>query len=288
MFVSFTVFDFFPFLININYFFLVKWENFDKRKKKMPSRAVLRKKHRRDIQKAKAVLNDGVAQVTASSPSPSVVESAVRKRSRAEAFDEVEGKSEEGTDTSRLTRKERHKLETQRRLEREMRRIEAQQSAASRRITVAGEAEAEDAGNAVKVDGAETPSRHDPRFAGGTFWKTRKERRARTVFLGGVPTRGYGEAQIRDLIVTSLEKDAVAAEYLASMGDRSKVVEEVDLLPLRHAAKVRNMYVTLSTVPLAGCLAAVLDGMPIQGKKLRCNFAADKSQRAEAIRRREH
>lgn len=46
------------------------------------------------------------------------------------------------------------------------------------------------------------------------------------------------------------------------------------------------MFLVMASVALAGCASLRLDGMRINQHALRCNFAADKTQRAEAIRRR--
>ncbi|EPY29905.1 hypothetical protein STCU_02571 [Strigomonas culicis] len=86
--------------------------------------------------------------------------------------------------------------------------------------------------------------------------------------------------------MTVLDSDARAADYLREVEEGTKVVEEVDLLPNKHNGKVLHMYVTLASVALAGCAASRLDGYKLNGKALRCNFASDKSQRAEAIRLR--
>lgn len=173
-----------------------------------------------------------------------------------------------------LPRRLRRKREAEQRLEAEMARIEEQQKRASALSAgISGEPAA--------------VLRHDPKFINGTFWRDRKEKRARTVFLGGLPATEFSKQQIIDLVSSYLQKDAAAKDYLpADQADLSQVVTDVDFLPIKRGGTVRNLYLTLSSVALAGCLASCIDSVSFRGRKLRCNFAADKSQRAEAIRRR--
>eukprot|EP00796_Vickermania_ingenoplastis_P008635 gene8635-6066_t len=246
----------------------------------MPSRAVLRKKARREAKRSK---NPAPKEGTTTKPSPKVsapastlaTPPAAAKQSDAKALPRQlptprkrERDTADAAALAALPRKERHRLETARRLEREVERLQAvaQRSA--------------DAGAAPPVE------RHDPRFTNGTFWRNRKERRARTLFLGGIPAVGYSKAQIEELITSTLQKDPAAAPYLEQLESDVSPLDDIDYLPVKHGAKVRNMYVTLANVGLAGCLSMRLDGTALHGKKLRCNFAADKTQRAEAIRKR--
>lgn len=236
----------------------------------MPSRAVLRKKARRDAKR-----RNETEKPCTSAPRKGEVLSRVIPAIRAKestltsstktvhrpATYEKRAREEAVSD---LPRKQRHKLETERRLERAMGRLQDP---------------------AAAEQGAGT-LRHDPRFAHGTFWRDRKERRARTVFLGGVPVQGYSEAQVEELVTSTLRNDAAARSYLAELDSDTSPLSDIDYLPVKHGSRVRNMYVTLATVGLAGCLATALDGREIGGRRLRCNFAADKNQRAEAIRRR--
>lgn len=255
----------------------------------MPSRAVLRKKARREAKKVKATtltLKEVKSVVEcdippagcspSSSPNP-------RKRARPSDYDDVT--SETLVDAPALTRKERRRRETAERLERQMRRLEAARHDD-------GDREDRDAAGGESCPGPnETPrkERHDPRFQNGTFWKDRKEKRARTVFLGGIPVKQYNREDVENFIMSTLRKDSASAAYLREVElEKGGVspIETVDFLPLKRDAKVRNMYIRLASVGLAGCLAACLNGFSLQGKKLRCNFASDKAQREEAIRRR--
>lgn len=250
----------------------------------MPSRAVLRKKARREKkkeQKASEAAKTAIVakevrrKTTAATPEAPAVH---QKRSRdagaaAPLVQEsikrvkVETPIVEQQVNANLTRKERKKLETQRRLEKQMTRVSAA---------------AESASGDSKESGAE---RHDPKFKNGTFWRDRKERRARTLFLGGIPV-SFTLPQIKDFILTMLDSDVLAADYLGQLEEGKSAVEDIDVLPAKHGGRVKNMYVVLASVPLAGCAAAKIDGYRLENRQLRCNAAADKTQRAEAIRRR--
>lgn len=194
-----------------------------------------------------------------------------------------------------LTHKERKKWLAKQRLEKQIRRLNVTASTRPVAAPASGEGveRSGEAGAAAPTgDPAATPEvgedpklRHDPRFINGTFWRTRKERRARTLFLGGIPST-FSVRQIKDFVHTMLDADVHAAEYLEKLEDGQEAVESVDLLPVKPHAKIRHMYIVLASVPLAGCAAARLDGHALEGRQLRCNFAADKSQREEAIRRR--
>ncbi|KAG5499742.1 hypothetical protein GH5_03876 [Leishmania sp. Ghana 2012 LV757] len=187
-----------------------------------------------------------------------------------------------------LTRREHRRWETSQRLERQMSRLNSsatvakevdEKGAAQRSSTVSN------FGDGDAVAASEAKPRHDPKFKHGTFWRDRKERRARTLFLGGIPP-SLSVRQVKDFIHTMLDSDSGAIEYMQKMSKDTEVVEEVCMLPAKQHSKAKHMYVTMASVSLAGCAAAVLDGYKVQGRELRCNFASDKSQREEAIRRR--
>ncbi|KPI88303.1 putative RNA binding protein [Leptomonas seymouri] len=190
-----------------------------------------------------------------------------------------------------LTRKERHRWETSQRLELQMTRLNTTAEAVQEMMADA-EAQKAPSGAAAPVEeGAESVAqpgpklRHDPRFKRGTFWRDRKEKRARTLFLGGIPSY-FTVKQVTDFISTVIDSDPSAIDYVVQLGKGKEVVEEVDMLPAKHHGKVKHMYVTMASVPLAGCAATILDRYVMEGRELRCNFAADKMQREEAIRRR--
>lgn len=186
-----------------------------------------------------------------------------------------------------LSRKERHRWETSQRLERQMTRLSTTAAATKEMLD---EAAAQQPGThgAPTAEGpaAEVKLRHDPKFRNGTFWRDRKEKRARTLFLGGIPA-SFTVKQVKDFISTVVDSDPNAIDYVDQIGKETEVVEEVDMLPAKHQGKVKHMYVTMASVALAGCAAAMLDRYKVEGRELRCNFAADKTQREEAIRRRD-
>jgi hypothetical protein len=195
-----------------------------------------------------------------------------------------------------LTRKERHRWETSRRLERQMTKLSATAEAVQEMLADAAAQKGGTSGHAAAAaedeDGMTTAApvtepklRHDPKFKHGTFWRDRKEKRARTLFLGGIPSY-FTVKQVMDFISTVVDSDHNAVDYVYQIGKDKDVVEEVDMLPVKHNSKVKHMYVTMASVPLAGCAAAMLDRYKMEGRELRCNFAADKTQREEAIRRR--
>lgn len=264
----------------------------------MPSRAVQRKKARRESKRAKKAeevaldaskvaasvdrlttsmtsaegrLNyeDGSSTLAlpAARLSPSMTSPRVPlKREREENNDAVDG----------LSRKERRKLETKRLFEKRLSRLTA-----APRITAAQDGETA----TVAASEGVTHLRHDPRFTNGSFWKKRKERRARTIFLGGVPV-SFAEQNVKDFIESVLDADSATAEYAQQLEPGTSLVESVDFLPLKFNAKLHHMYVTMASVALAGCAVSKLDKYQLEKHRLRCNFAADKTQRAEAIRRR--
>lgn len=296
----------------------------------MPSRAVLRKKQRRDVKRKKADgegtatpshriapprLGEGdengspqyraahprtslgadsapprkrshdasaAASPLATSPAPATIVP-VAKRARVEAA--APAPMPEG-----LTRKERHRWEASQRLERQMTKLTTTADAVKEMLADAAAQRdasgAEAAPAVVDGDAPEEPKlRHDPKFKHGTFWRERKEKRARTLFLGGLPSYFLAK-QVKDFISTVVDSDPNSTDYVDQIGKDKEVVEDVDMLPVKHQSKVRHMYVTMASVPLAGCAAALLDRYRMDGKELRCNFAADKTQRGEAIRRR--
>lgn len=293
----------------------------------MPSRAVIRKKIRRESKKREKVdpqtslastpclqsLNEicapmrfdddcsvkddcsrtGMNASFSTFSSSSVV---LRKRKR----DETEVES---SPSSTLSRKEKRRLQLESRLHKEISRMDARKK---REETNNKEFGAKSCDTAINCCSTEfdplqasstgdtcsssvnnvSLSRHDPRFVNGTFWRDRKERRARTVFLGGLPVKNFTPAHVEKLITSTLRGDPAAQSYLENLGANASPLSNVEYLSLKSGGKVRHMYVTLASVPLAGCLCTSLDGKEFNGRLLRCNFAADKAQRAEAIRRR--
>lgn len=295
----------------------------------MPSRAVLRKKARRDAKKMKAA--DPAAtptlceRVNASDAKPALLSSktsireqpnemastsllpAFRFSSSSKSSRKRERENEEESLSVGLSRKEKRRLQLQNRLEKEIYRLEVQKKREALKAVKMVEQECRKAGDKVftdaewlspssnpegilssslsSIDQAE-PVRHDPCFINGTFWRNRKERRARTVFLGGLPVKNFTLPHVEKLIISTLRNDVDAASLLEELSEGSRSLSSIDSLPLRPGGKVRHMYVTLASVPLAARLISCLDGKEFNGRKLRCNFAADKNQRSEAIRKR--
>lgn len=208
----------------------------------------------------------------------------------AVAEDEGRGSDEvsavQRTPEDGMTHKQRKKHQARLRLEKQMARL--RESAADTDPASASAesvAKAEDGEEGRAPEGRGPALRHDPRFANGTFWRDRKERRARTLFLGGVPAH-FTVQHVKDFVSTVVDSDPGATEFIAQLQPGTPLVEGVDMLEAKHGAKVKHMYVTMASVPIAFIASARLDGMRMDQRSLRCNFASDKAQRAEAIRRR--
>lgn len=263
----------------------------------MPSRAVTRKKARKEAKKKKAETEKATIIEAAANaakanhvvrPLTSVIGLATKEPS-ATSFVAVPPrvavplhsrtavKFDPEPMPEGLTHKQRKKWESKQRLMKQMTRLANVSGVAAEGETAAT------SGVCLETTGA-TRERHDPRWSNGTFWRTRKERRARTLFLGGIPTR-MSQQDIKDFILTLLDSDSRAKGYLQELGG-ADAVEDVDFLPLKHFTKLRHMYVTMRSVPIAECAALLLDGYRLEEQKLRCNFAADRSQRVIAIQRR--
>lgn len=232
--------------------------------------------------------------------SPFFSSSAVlRKRKREESKVEFSA-------SSTLSRKEKRRLQLESRLHREISRMDEQKKREEANTNEVAVKSCGAAGNSSSsefdplqvssIDGTcsslsssannATLSRHDPRFVNGTFWRDRKERKARTVFLGGLPVKNFSPAHVEKLISSTLRGDSAAQPYLEKLEENVSPLSSVEYLNLKSGGKVRHLYVTLASVPLASCLCSCLDGKEFNGRLLRCNFSADKVQRAEAIRKR--
>lgn len=180
-----------------------------------------------------------------------------------------------------LTRKERHKLKQSARLQRQLDQISRQSATAN------------------SVD------RHPLRNVGGSFWKKRKEQKARTLFFGNLPST-YSTGNVNKLVAETLEylntsepKKLEGIEGIVNEEGRlQNVVEHVDFVKFqRRRAPSRSAYVLFISLPIATIIQQALDGYQIftpegngrTSKKtsLRVNFSDDKAQRAEAIQRRE-
>lgn len=235
-----------------------------------------------------------------------------------------------------LTRKERLKLETAMRSEKQ---LERQQRLGER--LDAAEAEAlqayktslrkkEEGDETAEGDDAEAPAppklpeiqlRHDERFVGGTYWKERKEKKKKTLFVGNLPMY-YDQHIAKDYLVGILESHGVVdgaqrdqvleAKMLdfaaGKISDVDKKVPNkkadkdggfygplcpvlsIDLLPVKANARTRHAYVTFRTIDIAQKAQKLMDGAQPEAQnpnRLRVNFSDDSTQRETAIGKRE-
>ncbi|EKF39193.1 RNA-binding protein, putative [Trypanosoma cruzi marinkellei] len=275
----------------------------------MPSRAVLRKKARRESKHRRLEAEDAAVDVAlqpcqgAQSNLPhgagdtggteKRVETAARKRPRSVAV--VEAAAETAESMAGMSRKERKRFEAKQKFERQLARLNAavgkdEDNTANKTGTAMQAAEAE--AKALSPMRGET-LRHDPKFKNGTFWRMRKERRGRTVFLGNMPAR-FSVQEVKDFVSSVF--DAHCAQNNEDVNNTSEereegsagvaVVDLVDFLPAPPRVKHRHMFVTLQSKEVAEQVVRLLDAYKLDGVTLRCNFASDKAQRGEAIRRR--
>jgi hypothetical protein len=196
-------------------------------------------------------------------------------------------------DTSSMTRKERHRHLLRQRLERQISRIN--KTAPRPAAVVVGTAvdgqpatSAEQDGESLRQDTAHVaetqlePLRHDPKFANGTFWRDRKEKKKRTLFVGNMPARSFHKASA----VIELIRSVVEASEEASALDCSRLVEHVDFLGQKMGSVIHHAYVTFSSIAAATVAHRLLDGLPVENQKLRVNFSGDKQMRSIAIKKR--
>ncbi|CCW66646.1 unnamed protein product [Phytomonas sp. Hart1] len=259
----------------------------------MPSRAVLRKKARKekslikkskleDLNAHKKAINlfDGKNStlLKKSHGRVSVVDQTLTIDGPGDkntcTITELSDLDQENSNVSALTHKERKKMEAKKRFAKQVKRASCELSSL---VPSSNEKETISAGEKL---------RHDPRFKNGTFWRDRKERRSRTLFLGGIPIH-YSVEKVIDLIMTLLDGNNETYEILQNRPEGIAVVEKVDFLPLNHHSKVRNMFVSIQSTSLAKCIAGLLNGYKVELYALRCNFVDDKKERAEAISRRD-
>lgn len=188
----------------------------------------------------------------------------------------------EGENYSHLTRKERRRAETQRKLEKQISRLDADARRGSAPVLDDKPVE----GGIAEGDAppsAATPEppklRHDPKFFNGTFWKERKEKKKRTLFVGNLPLTSTPKT------ITALV-DAVLASSIADDVEGVAMVEGVDILPKKFGARVVHAYVTLRSAEMIPEAIKLLDNLPIDNNNLRVNPADDKDQRDKAISKR--
>ncbi|KEG11058.1 putative RNA-binding protein [Trypanosoma grayi] len=270
----------------------------------MPSRAVLRKKARRDAKRSKRE-TEAAATFAVATPSPSDEQKqqqqqllSERRRegirpakatSRKRPFAAVEENTVETPESAEgMSRKERKRSEARRRLERQLVKLNASLANETDNTTAAADDNKDNGGQDGEGDVA--PSlhnralRHDPKFKNGTFWRTRKEQRARTLFLGNMPAR-FTLQNVMDFVSSVVDADPVLGDETGDDAAEA-VVESVDFLPTKPRAKHRHMFLTLRSKEAAAHVTNLLDAYRLEGTVLRCNFAADKQQRSEAIQRR--
>ncbi|RNF15033.1 RNA-binding protein [Trypanosoma conorhini] len=278
----------------------------------MPSRAVLRKKSRRETKRRRLEAEGAAVAISlptsealqAHAPQRAEDAGAVEKRATAVVVSRKRPRetaaavpaAEAVESTEGMTRKERKRLEAKQRFERQLARLNAavveEENTAATTAAASAQSVGAEASSSLPTQG--DALRHDPKFKNGTFWRTRKERRERTVFLGNVPAR-FTAQEVTDFVSSFLDayrvrngEDVNAAETESGEGGGGDVgvVDSVDFLPTKPRVKHRHMFVTLQSKEVAELVVRLLDAYKLEGAVLRCNFASDKAQRGEAIRRR--
>ena len=193
-------------------------------------------------------------------------------------------------DLSSMSRKERHKYVLRQRLERQIAKINKSAPAPATRAEEGTAAAAGDStdGEALSHDAAHVaeanlvPVRHDPKFVNGTFWRERKEKKKRTLFVGNLPARSYHKASsVIELIRSVFESSEEGGKL-----DCSSLVEHVDFLGQKLGSIVHHAYVAFTSLEAAQIAKRLLDGLPVESQKLRVNFSADKQMRTIAIKKR--
>ncbi|ESL08698.1 RNA-binding protein [Trypanosoma rangeli SC58] len=273
----------------------------------MPSRAVLRKKARREskrrqlevegatvafsLPKSEVLHNHAPQQMENTGVMEKRAAALSRKRPRETAVVVEPAVAVESTEG--MTRKERKRFESKQRFERQLARVNAavakEEGATSTMAATTVQVAGTEANSLFPTQGEKL--RHDPKFKNGTFWRTRKERRGRTVFLGNVPAR-FTAQDVTDFVSSVLdayylrgEDDVNGTKTEGEEGSGDVVlVDSVDFLPTKPRAKHRHMFVTLQSKEVADRVVSLLDAYKLEGAAVRCNFASDKTQRGEAIR----
>jgi hypothetical protein len=167
------------------------------------------------------------------------------------------------------------------RLERQISRIN--KTTPARQLAVKSETDHSLAADKAHVDEATlVPIRHDPKFSSGNFWRERKEKKKRTLFVGNLPARSfYKTSNVIELVRSIVE----ASEESAKL-DCATLVEHVEFLGQKKGAMVHHAYVTFASLPAATLAQQLLDGLPVERQTLRANFSADKQMRSIAISKR--
>jgi len=211
----------------------------------MPSRAVQRKLARRETKRGKTV-----------APKQTVDETKVTEKMYFRPSPETPAVIEDSVPPDDPpTRKERRKKQLREALDRRIARMNA-------------------AAALVDSESNVPALRHDPKFAKGTFWKTRKDQKKRTLFLGNVP---------RAVCPSRTELEALIRKHCPAA-----TIEDVSYIKGNTHGRVYHSYVVFSSVDHAEAARIALDGKLAGKDHLRVNFSNDKSQRAAAIAKREH
>lgn len=214
-------------------------------------------------------------------PSASTVDMPVASDAAGAADTPVTALADRAEDSG-TSRKDRKRQEAAKRLERQMTRLHSETA----RATLAASSVAPDASNHPVGENSEeipttgtTPAlRHDPKYINGTFWKERKDRKRRTLFVGNLPVTST-KGTIAELV------DAVLG---ANTEEKSSdtAIDGIEILPVKYGARVVHAYVTFKTLELSNTAQSLLSDLPVGPNKLRVNNAADKQQRAVAIAKR--
>ena len=138
---------------------------------------------------------------------------------------------------------------------------------------------------AAAAAAAQKKLRHDPIFKGSTFWRDKKERRSRTLFVGGLPASVRNGVDVKDILDARLA--ALKVEVKPPLNPKA----DIDLLKTKFLrAKSRNCYVTFPNLDSAYAAVDALNDFVIElphgSTTLRVNFAGDKQARSEAIAKR--
>jgi RNA recognition motif-containing protein len=158
----------------------------------------------------------------------------------------------------KITRKDRKKAEASARLDATLHKLEAVAERAK-------ELEAR----------GETDVRHDLKHVTGTFWKERKEKKKRTLFVGALPSDTTTES-LRSLI-EGIEACEATVETIDFVGGSA---------PVQRLKRPRNAFVCFTTLYAASAAQQALDGLQLGTTRLRVNFSADSNQRTKAIEKR--
>jgi RNA recognition motif-containing protein len=117
------------------------------------------------------------------------------------------------------------------------------------------------------------PVRHDVKHTSSSFWRLRKEKKKRTLFLGNMPK----EFRLKDVTTFLQQRCGFAPEEVDVLGGNGAS---------QRLALKTNAFVTFDTIDHARTAQQILDKLDFHGTRLRCNFSDDKTERAKAIQKR--